>query len=971
MDLELAHKIKIEWELEQNNKNNLLLEKFIILSKKYEELLNKYNQTTEPNSNTEPGKTDTPTSNPYNDYYYNNYYYSGDGVGNFDPVGPPVDPDEITLDRNFPYSNHFNNVSSEEVDRIKSQYSGDDYWFDVDDQIIYKKNGDNHYHTLVRLVNNIDTFVLNPNTEIISNGAFMNRRIRSFSLAGEYTTSSNGHINFEYTNEPSLKRIEENAFKYLKIDDIIGLKTPSYGLGDIKYLIIPNTVEYIGDSAFSHSVLPKNTVVCLPSNINLTSIPESCFEYCGNPDEQHILKYYTYQYNSELFSNDNISPGIEALHQFNVLNYINIYDPENACIQLINSNCNNNISVEYFGRYVKSFGNRCFYGSTIKSIVLPSSTEELGEECFSNSTLKNIHMSPVSYEYNGNYITLTYADEELGDLLIIPRAYSEELYYIPSLKMKYNINFTKIPDKCFYNCYYLHELFNSMYDDMLEFYESNIKYIGNYAAYEEHESAFNNDGRYSTDLLVGDKRIEIYENLQLKYGDLYDDIFNNVEFPTGTYLSLQPCFPHNIKFLGNDNCMINYNYRYRKYNPGERDNAIINDISMGDDNNKHLLENIVINEYGLSIKFDEFIFPGYDICFGVIDLSEKFPAEKFPKQYMLNGSYSSFGYKDGFNWHYITSFEYVDENSSTTSSNSSTDSSNSSTITLEYDGVEEVSGEPISGEPIHNDHVNGGTATEAGTTTGSENNEQNNNIYRYDPDTYTKENGLVHIMPPNIFWGHRFKTIKIPDGTEVIGRHAVRGPQPGETLYHAFIPDSVREIHGFAFADNLRLRTLFIPENVKKISMSAFVNNYHLGNVYIASKNPPEIIDCNILTGQIIFSDDDDGRDKTYKFNYKGPFHSIYRWDDSLVNPGLNYSLTDKQTYCYVYNIYVPEESVDAYKNAPIWSVYAKIIQGRPASFFTNVRNAEIDLFKDWVNTNSTFDYTDEYKRPDHNPVEL
>ena len=94
------------------------------------------------------------------------------------------------------------------------------------------------------------------------------------------------------------------------------------------------------------------------------------------------------------------------------------------------------------------------------------------------------------------------------------------------------------------------------------------------------------------------------------------------------------------------------------------------------------------------------------------------------------------------------------------------------------------------------------------------------------------------------------------------------------------IPDSVTIIDGYAFADCYNLTSITIPDSVTTIGDSAFTNCSSLTSVYCKAVTPP-------AGGYNMFYDNASGR-----------------------------------------KIYVPAESVEAYKSASYWSSYKSYIVG-------------------------------------------
>ena len=150
------------------------------------------------------------------------------------------------------------------------------------------------------------------------------------------------------------------------------------------------------------------------------------------------------------------------------------------------------------------------------------------------------------------------------------------------------------------------------------------------------------------------------------------------------------------------------------------------------------------------------------------------------------------------------------------------------------------------------------------------------------------------------------KSVTIPDSVTTIGNLAFKGcsslksvtiPNSVTKIQNAVfsdcssltsitIPNSVTEIEGSAFSGCSSLESVTIPNSVTTIKDYAFFRCTHLENVYCKAITPPSL-------GSHVFYYDDWGG--------------------------------DKKIYC---DIYVPTESVDAYKSASGWSEYASDIVG-------------------------------------------
>lgn len=145
-----------------------------------------------------------------------------------------------------------------------------------------------------------------------------------------------------------------------------------------------------------------------------------------------------------------------------------------------------------------------------------------------------------------------------------------------------------------------------------------------------------------------------------------------------------------------------------------------------------------------------------------------------------------------------------------------------------------------------------------------------------------------------------YMTLDIPEGVTIIGDFAFYAKV---TLTIVTIPNGVRKIERSAFEQCTSLRSINIPEGVTTISEDAF-NDTALTSIIIPS---------------------------TITFIAIGAFHisslesvTILATTPPTLGSGA-FSNGKLQT------IYVPAESVDAYKTATNWSSYADRIQAIPA----------------------------------------
>ena len=128
-------------------------------------------------------------------------------------------------------------------------------------------------------------------------------------------------------------------------------------------------------------------------------------------------------------------------------------------------------------------------------------------------------------------------------------------------------------------------------------------------------------------------------------------------------------------------------------------------------------------------------------------------------------------------------------------------------------------------------------------------------------------------------------SVTIPDSVTTIGEWAFSGCS---SLTSITIPDSITSIGECAFGNCSSLTSITIPESVTEIGEFAFYGCSSLTSVYCKPTTPPSL-------GNLVFK--------------------YYNWNDSAQhNIGCK--------------IYVPTESVNAYKSAEYWSDYKDYIVG-------------------------------------------
>ena len=132
----------------------------------------------------------------------------------------------------------------------------------------------------------------------------------------------------------------------------------------------------------------------------------------------------------------------------------------------------------------------------------------------------------------------------------------------------------------------------------------------------------------------------------------------------------------------------------------------------------------------------------------------------------------------------------------------------------------------------------------------------------------------------NMFFNSGLESIIIPNGVTKIEQFAFYGCS---TLTSIVIPDKVTLIDEFAFCECSSLTSIVIPASVSYVGFGVFEDCSCLESVYCLAVNPPVFDDVNYRS----FNNNASGR-----------------------------------------KIYVPRESVEAYKSADGWCDYADDIEG-------------------------------------------
>lgn len=169
----------------------------------------------------------------------------------------------------------------------------------------------------------------------------------------------------------------------------------------------------------------------------------------------------------------------------------------------------------------------------------------------------------------------------------------------------------------------------------------------------------------------------------------------------------------------------------------------------------------------------------------------------------------------------------------------------------------------------------------------------------YYADTYLVGPTLTHAYLDKYY---NPETVRIKDGIRFLGT---------EAFYHKYlhdcasdarsviIPESVVSIGDGAFMHWSNLTSVTIPKNVNYIGEIAFVGCTDLTTVYCKPTTPPTLVNSLVFV-----------------------YYHIDEYDYDYDTEGEWRTLRSLKT------IYVPEESVDAYKNAHGWKKYAKYIVG-------------------------------------------
>lgn len=169
--------------------------------------------------------------------------------------------------------------------------------------------------------------------------------------------------------------------------------------------------------------------------------------------------------------------------------------------------------------------------------------------------------------------------------------------------------------------------------------------------------------------------------------------------------------------------------------------------------------------------------------------------------------------------------------------------------------------------------------------------------------SYTIPNGVTCIGDYVFLWCSHLTSITIPNSVTSLGKAAFswcRG------ISSFIIPDSVTSIGADAFLNCTGLTSIVIPDSVTSIGVSAFMNCSSLKSIIIP--------DSVTSIGPIVFQSCSRLESIT-----------VYAINPPLLSGSLELPINTEGC-----PIYVPAESVEAYKSAQYWSNYADRIQAIP-----------------------------------------
>jgi hypothetical protein len=206
-----------------------------------------------------------------------------------------------------------------------------------------------------------------------------------------------------------------------------------------------------------------------------------------------------------------------------------------------------------------------------------------------------------------------------------------------------------------------------------------------------------------------------------------------------------------------------------------------------------------------------------------------------------------------------------------------------------------------------------------------------NPLYNYyGEDLYLNGNKIENLIIPNnittiknyTFAGFSGTSITIPSSVTSIGNGSFH--RCGRTITSISIPTSVISIGNFAFSYCSGLTSIIVPDNVISIGPSAFAYCSNLTSITIS--NNVTIIEsyicfnCEKMTSVIVGSNVSNIKDSAFN----GCPKLISFIINTIVPPTIGSSIFSN--YAKNLSIYVPAQSVDAYKTASGWSDFASKI---------------------------------------------
>ena len=163
--------------------------------------------------------------------------------------------------------------------------------------------------------------------------------------------------------------------------------------------------------------------------------------------------------------------------------------------------------------------------------------------------------------------------------------------------------------------------------------------------------------------------------------------------------------------------------------------------------------------------------------------------------------------------------------------------------------------------------------------------------------------GITSIRNYAFYHCSSLASVTIPSGVTSIGQLAF---QSCSSLTSITIPNNVTSISNSAFSACINLASITIPNNVTSIGRSAFNG-------------------CSSLTSITIPNNVTSIGDEAFRYNGNLESVTVKATTPPTLGFGVFYNVSSNLV------IYVPAESVDAYKAATNWSTYADKIQAIPS----------------------------------------